>query len=95
MGLGDIISWIIVGLIAGAIAKWLMPGKDPGGCIVTMIIGIIGSVLAASLAHFLRISDQTRSVSLTDKGFWTKVGFGIVGAIIILAVYRLIVGKRA
>lgn len=95
MGLGDIISWIVVGLIAGVIAKWLMPGKDPGGCIITMIIGIVGSVLAASLAHFLRISDQTRSVSLTDRGFLTKIGFGIVGAIIILAVYRLIVGKRA
>ena len=95
MGIGDIISWIVIGLIAGAIAKWLMPGKDPGGCIVTIVIGIVGAVLAGWLAHFLRLADETKTVSLTDKGFWTKVAFGVVGAIIILAVYRLIAGRRA
>ena len=95
MGIGDIISWIIIGLIAGAIAKWLMPGKDPGGCIITMVIGIVGAVLAGWLAHFLRLADETKTVSLTDRGFWTKIGFGIVGALVILAVYRLIAGRRA
>lgn len=95
MGLGDIISWVIVGLIAGAIAKFLMPGKDPGGCIITMIIGIVGAVLAGFLAHLLRIADETKTVSLNDRGFWMKVAFGIVGAVIILAVYRLIAGRRA
>jgi uncharacterized membrane protein YeaQ/YmgE (transglycosylase-associated protein family) len=95
MGLGDIISWIVVGLIAGAIAKFLLPGKDPGGCIITIVIGIVGSVLAAWLAHLLKIADETKEISLTDRGFWMKVGFGIVGAVIILAAYRLIAGKRA
>ena len=95
MGFSDIISWIVVGLIAGAIAKLLMPGRDPGGCIITMVIGIAGAVLAGFLAHALRIADETKTVSLTDRGFWTKVGFGIVGAIIILVIYRLIAGRRA
>ena len=95
MGFGDVVSWIVVGLIAGAIAKFLMPGRDPGGLIVTIVIGIVGAVLAGSLAHVLRLADETKTVSLGDKGFWTKVAFGIVGAIIILAVYRLIAGRRA
>ena len=95
MGVGDVLSWIVVGLIAGAIAKFLMPGKDPGGCIITIVIGIVGAVLAGFLAHFLRIADETKTVSLNDRGFWAKVGFGIVGAVIILAVYRLIAGRRA
>jgi uncharacterized membrane protein YeaQ/YmgE (transglycosylase-associated protein family) len=95
MGFADIISWIVIGLIAGTIAKFLMPGRDPGGCIITIVIGIVGAVLAGFLAHVLRIADETKTVSLNDKGFWTKVAFGIVGAIIILAVYRLLAGRRA
>jgi uncharacterized membrane protein YeaQ/YmgE (transglycosylase-associated protein family) len=95
MGFSDVISWIVVGLIAGFIAKLLMPGRDPGGCIVTMLIGIAGAVLAGFLSHVLRIADETKAVSLNDKGFWTKVAFGVVGAILLLAVYRLIAGRRA
>jgi uncharacterized membrane protein YeaQ/YmgE (transglycosylase-associated protein family) len=93
MSIGDIVSWIVVGALAGVIAKLLMPGKDPGGCIITMILGIVGAMLAGYLAHLLRISDETKS--LGDRGFFTKLGFGIVGAVIILAVYRLIAGRRA
>jgi uncharacterized membrane protein YeaQ/YmgE (transglycosylase-associated protein family) len=95
MGVADVLSWVIIGLIAGAIAKLLMPGRDPGGCIITIVIGIVGAVLAGFLAHVLRIADETKTVSLNDRGFWTKVAFGIVGAVIILAVYRLIAGRRA
>lgn len=95
MGFADVISWIVVGLIAGAIAKLLMPGRDPGGLIITIVIGIVGAVLAGFLAHVLRIADETKTISLNDRGFWTKVAFGIIGAILILAVYRLIAGRRA
>jgi uncharacterized membrane protein YeaQ/YmgE (transglycosylase-associated protein family) len=93
MDIGDIISWIVVGAVAGVIAKLLMPGKDPGGCIITIVLGIVGAVLAGYLAHLLKISDETQKVG--DRGFLTKVAFGVVGAIIILGVYRLIAGRRA
>ena len=93
MGIGDIISWIIVGLIAGVIAKVLMPGKDPGGCAITMILGIAGAVLAGWLAHALHLTSETKNFG--DTGFFAKVGFGILGALVILAVYRLIAGRRA
>ena len=95
MGLGDVISWIVVGFIAGTIAKFLMPGRDPGGCIITIVIGIIGAVLAGYLAHVLKVTDETKTMSLNDKGFWAKVGFGVIGALILLAFYRLIAKRRA
>jgi uncharacterized membrane protein YeaQ/YmgE (transglycosylase-associated protein family) len=93
MGLWDIISWIIVGLIAGAIAKILMPGKDPGGCAITILLGVGGAVLAGFLAHYLKLSKESEGFGST--GFFAKIGFGVVGALIILAVYRLIAGRRA
>ncbi len=93
MGLFDVLSWIIVGLIAGVIAKIIMPGKDPGGCAITMLLGIGGAVLAGFLAHFLKLSRDSEGVG--SKGFFTKVGFGIIGALVILAIYRLIAGRRA
>lgn len=91
-GIGDIISWVIVGLIAGAIAKVLMPGKDPGGCAITMLLGIGGAVLAGFVArHLLAI----KSTGFASTGFFARVGLGVVGAIVILAIYRLIAGRRA
>ena len=50
MGIMGLLSWIVFGLIAGAIAKFLMPGKDPGGCVITVIVGIVGALLGGFLA---------------------------------------------
>ncbi|MES1943168.1 transglycosylase [Salinisphaera sp. PC39] len=50
-----IISWIVLGLIAGALAKWLMPGKDPGGILVTILIGIAGALVGGFIASLLGI----------------------------------------
>jgi uncharacterized membrane protein YeaQ/YmgE (transglycosylase-associated protein family) len=87
----ELISWMFVGLLAGVIAKILLPGKDPGGCMVTMVIGIVGAVLAGYLAkHVLLIGDEN-----SWGGFFSRLGLGIVGALIILAIYRLIAGRRA
>jgi uncharacterized membrane protein YeaQ/YmgE (transglycosylase-associated protein family) len=75
------LSWIVIGLIAGLIAKALVPGRDPSGCIVTILLGIGGAVLAGFLGQSLG---------------WYRPGEGagflaaIVGAVLILAVYRLI-----
>ena len=75
------VTWIVIGLIAGAIAKAIMPGRDPGGCIVTIVIGIAGALLAGFLGQALG---------------WYEAGEGagflaaIVGAILILFVYRLV-----
>ncbi len=80
-----IIGWIIFGLIVGVIAKLLMPGRDPGGFIVTIIIGIIGAVLAGWLGRAIGWYGPN-----DNAGFLAS----IVGAIILLVIYRLLVGRR-
>ncbi len=81
-----IIGWIVIGLLAGGIAKLLMPGKDPGGCIITILLGIAGALLAGFLGRIVGLYGPG------DDG----AGFiaAIVGAFIILLVYRLIAGRR-
>lgn len=82
-----IISWIIVGLIAGALAKLIMPGDDPGGIIVTTIIGMVGAVVGGLVVGLLGGSGAT------GFNIWSIV-VATLGAVILLAVYRLIVGGR-
>ncbi len=88
-----LISWIVFGLVAGVIAKLLMPGKDPGGCIITMLLGVAGAVLGGFLAQVLGIAGETGRFG--DRGFLIRMAFAVIGAIILLAVYRMIAGKRA
>ncbi len=80
-----IIGWIVIGLLAGGIAKLLMPGKDPGGCIITIFLGIAGALLAGFLG---------RAVGWYGDGDGAGFVAAIVGAFVILLVYRLIAGRR-
>ena len=79
------ISAIIIGLIVGALAKLIMPGKDPGGIIVTILLGIAGSMLASFLGRMLG---------------WYRPGQGagfvasLLGALLLLFIYRMMVGRR-
>lgn len=78
--------WIVIGFVAGGIAKLLMPGKDPGGCIITILLGIGGAMLAGTLGRL--------------AGWYSEPGDGagfvaaIVGAVLILFVYRLVLKRR-
>lgn len=84
-----IIAFIILGAIAGAIAKALMPGDDPGGWIVTTIIGIVGALLGGFIAGALFDADPLDE--FFDISTWLTA---IVGSIILLVIYRLIVRGR-
>jgi uncharacterized membrane protein YeaQ/YmgE (transglycosylase-associated protein family) len=83
-----ILGWIVLGLIAGAIAKLIMPGDDPGGIFVTMLIGIVGAVVGGFLG--------SRIFGIGLENFWSLQTWivAIVGALILLALYRLIAGRR-
>jgi uncharacterized membrane protein YeaQ/YmgE (transglycosylase-associated protein family) len=83
-----ILGWIVLGVIAGAIAKAILPGDDPGGIIVTMIIGIVGAVLGGFLATVLFGQDTLDE--FFDVSTWLTA---IVGSIILLVLYRLVVGR--
>ncbi len=77
-----IISWIFLGLIAGALAKFIVPGKDPGGFLITILIGIVGGVLGGFLGSFMGLG----KVESFDLG---GVIIATLGAIILLILYRL------
>jgi uncharacterized membrane protein YeaQ/YmgE (transglycosylase-associated protein family) len=79
-----ILSWIILGLIAGALAKLIMPGNDPGGFFVTMLIGIAGAFVGGYVGTALGVGTVTGGLSLAS------ILTAIVGAIILLFVYRLL-----
>ena len=90
-----IIVWIIFGLIAGLIAKAIMPGRDPGGFIITMLLGIAGSLIGGFIGQALfgygrAVND---SGDLSQPGFLMSLVLAIVGAILLLVLYRLIKGR--
>ena len=80
-----ILGWILFGLVVGALAKLVMPGRDGGGIIVTMLLGIAGAVLGGFLG---------RAMGLYEAG--APAGFigSFVGAVVLLALYRMMVGRR-
>ena len=84
-----IIAFIILGAIAGAIAKALLPGDDPGGFIVTTLVGIAGAILGGFLAALLFNADPMDE--FWDISSWLTA---IVGAIILLVIYRVVIGRN-
>ena len=80
-----IIGWIIFGLVAGLIAKAIMPGRDPGGFIVTILLGIAGSVVGTWIG---------RAVGLYQEGQAAGFIMSVVGALLLLAIYHMIRRKR-
>jgi len=81
----DIIVMLVIGLIVGVVAKFLMPGKDPGGFIVTMLLGVAGSIVAGWLAPL---------VGLRLGGGFTRFIASVVGAMLLLLAYRIVFARR-
>ena len=80
-----VIGWVVIGLLAGGIAKLLMPGRDPGGCIITILLGIAGALLAGFIG---------KAVGWYDQGEAAGFLAAIVGAFVILFIYRAVVRRR-
>lgn len=78
-----ILTWIIFGAIVGIIAKWLMPGRDPGGIIITILLGIAGGLIGGFIASALGLGD------VTGFNLWSLI-IAILGAILLLFIYRQI-----
>jgi len=81
-----IIAWLIIGLIAGVVARWLVPGQDPMGVLGTLLLGLVGSVVGGFIGDLLVSGDQ----DLNPAGL---IG-SILGAVIVLLVYRAVVQRR-
>jgi uncharacterized membrane protein YeaQ/YmgE (transglycosylase-associated protein family) len=80
-----VLGWILFGLIVGVLAKLIMPGRDPGGFLVTIAIGIVGALIGGVIGRALGFYGQQETAG------WLM---SIVGAIILLWIYRVIVGRR-
>jgi uncharacterized membrane protein YeaQ/YmgE (transglycosylase-associated protein family) len=87
MDLMSLLAFLVMGLIAGFIARWLMPGPDPMGWVATMVLGVIGSFVGGTLAALI----FAQTLTLTPAGW---IG-SIVGAIIVLWAWRQWGGRRA
>jgi uncharacterized membrane protein YeaQ/YmgE (transglycosylase-associated protein family) len=83
-----ILGWIVIGGLAGALAKLLMPGRDPGGCIITILLGIAGALLAGFIGR--SVGWYTEGEEGEGAGFIAA----IVGAFVILLIYRLVLARR-
>jgi uncharacterized membrane protein YeaQ/YmgE (transglycosylase-associated protein family) len=79
-----ILGWIVFGLIVGVIAKLVMPGRDPGGIVVTMLLGIVGALLGGFLGRAMGLYAQNEGAGLI---------MSIVGAIVVLFIYRMLVRR--
>ena len=79
-----ILGWIVFGLIVGVIAKFLMPGRDPGGIIVTMLIGIVGAIFGGYIGRALGLYGPNQGAGIL---------MSIVGAVLLLAIYRMVAGR--
>ena len=79
-----IIGWILVGLVAGILAKWIMPGDDPGGIIVTILIGIAGGLLGGFIASKMGLGG----------GNIVNILIATAGAIVLLIIYRVVARRR-
>ena len=81
----EILSWILFGLVVGALAKLVMPGDDPGGIIVTILLGIAGALLGGFLGRSLGLIGENQAAG------WIAA---FVGAVLLLILYRLVAGRR-
>jgi uncharacterized membrane protein YeaQ/YmgE (transglycosylase-associated protein family) len=80
-----ILGWILFGLIVGALAKLVMPGRDPGGIIVTMLLGIAGAVLGGFVG---------RAMGFYQEGEPAGWIMAFIGAVVLLVIYRMVIGRR-
>lgn len=81
----DILLWIVFGLVVGIVAKLIMPGRDPGGLIITIVLGVLGALLGGWLG---------RVIGLYREGEAAGFIMAVVGAVVLLALYRLAVPSR-
>jgi uncharacterized membrane protein YeaQ/YmgE (transglycosylase-associated protein family) len=82
----NIVATLVVGLIVGALAKLVMPGKDPGGLVITILLGVAGAFIAGMLGHAMGWYVPGQAPGLVAS---------ILGAVLLLAIYRAVIGRRA
>jgi uncharacterized membrane protein YeaQ/YmgE (transglycosylase-associated protein family) len=83
----SLLAWIVLGLLSGLIARALLPGRDPGGCVVTVVIGIVGALLGGWLSTFLGYG------GLSGRLDWRNLVIAVLGSLVLLLIVRLFRGR--
>lgn len=84
----SLLAWIVLGLIAGLVAKALVPGRDPGGCVITILVGIAGALVGGWLSTLLGFGGLAGGLDLRN------LVIAVLGAIVLLVLWRLLFGRR-
>jgi len=84
-----LLAWIVLGLIAGLVAKALVPGRDPGGCVITILVGIAGALVGGWLSTLLGFGGLAGGLDVRN------LVIAVLGAIVLLVLWRLLFGRRA
>jgi uncharacterized membrane protein YeaQ/YmgE (transglycosylase-associated protein family) len=85
----SLLAWIVLGLIAGLVAKALVPGRDPGGCVITILVGIAGALVGGWLSTLLGFGGLAGALDVRN------LVIAVLGAIVLLVLWRLLFGRRA
>jgi uncharacterized membrane protein YeaQ/YmgE (transglycosylase-associated protein family) len=85
----SLLAWIVLGLIAGLVAKALVPGRDPGGCVITILVGIAGALVGGWLSTLLGFGGLAGGLDLRN------LVIAVLGAIVLLVLWRLLFGRRS
>lgn len=84
----SLLAWIVLGLIAGLVAKALVPGRDPGGCVITILVGIAGALVGGWLSTLLGFGGLAGGLDVRN------LVIAVLGAIVLLVLWRLLFGRR-
>ncbi|MCW3835004.1 GlsB/YeaQ/YmgE family stress response membrane protein [Sphingomonas canadensis] len=85
----NILGWLVVGVVAGALGKLIMPGKDPGGLIVTILLGIAGAYLAYVVIPLIGLAEW-----IAEPSWFKTIVASTIGAVVLLGLYRVVMAKR-
>lgn len=85
----SLLAWIVLGLIAGLVAKALVPGRDPGGCVITILVGIAGALVGGWLSTLLGFGGLAGGLDVRN------LVIAVLGAFVLLVLWRLVFGRRA
>lgn len=93
MTVGEILGWMVAGLVVGAIARLLVPGRQPMGIFMTMVLGILGAIAGGVIHNLVRFGTITRS-DFDVANAWHGWIFSIIGGVVLLVLYVMVAGRR-
>jgi len=93
MTVGEILGWMVAGLVVGAIARFLVPGRQPMGIFMTMVLGILGAIAGGAIHNLVRFGTITRA-DFDVANAWHGWVFSIIGGVVLLLLYVMVAGRR-